>query len=267
VRTAREDLAMAWLQTWLPSGAEDRIVAIDSGVAPALAAGAGSAEGSRKADLRAHLGWDAYRQSHRGSNPAGTASPEGFFKQALEAEPSNPYAHAYWGHWLAFRQRLPEAESRFAAALASGRVRSYVRKVQFAALRVNGTPAGEIAYLAAAADMIRNREPPADAVRSQIASLYTRRLDDDAAFAQLAAAVPPTEQIALVRALYLDAPDRPPDARPYAWLARLQEAAGDHDGALASWRTALAALPPGAAGAVAERARAAVAAARPALLR
>ena len=264
VRTAREDLAMAWLQTWpMASAAES----IDSAVASPLAEGAAMADGRRKADLLAHLGWEAYREAHVDSNRPATANPETFFQEAIAEDPSNPYAHAYWGHLLAASRRLPEARSRFETALASGRVRSYVRDVQLAAFRANGTREGQIAFIDAVANMVRNREPVSDGTRGQVYSLYLLNLDGDAAFAQLSGAVPPTEQIALVRALFLDAPDRRPDARPYAWLARLQEAAGDRDGALASWRSALAALPPDAEGTVADRARAAVAAGRPALLR
>jgi tetratricopeptide (TPR) repeat protein len=266
VRIAREDLAMAWLQTWRPptgSPAES----VSSEVALPLADGAAQAGGSRKADLLAHLGWEMYRESRIDSNRPVMTDPEAFFKQALAADPSNPYAHAYWGHLLASSRRLPEARSRFDAALASGRVRPYVRSVQLAALRANDTRAGEIAYIGAIAGMVRNREPVDAGASGHVYFLYTARLESDAAFAQLGAEVPATEQIALIRALFLDAPDRRPDARPHAWLARLQEAAGDREGALDSWRSALAALPPGADDPVADRARAAVAGGRPALLR
>jgi hypothetical protein len=81
--------------------------------------------------------------------------------------------------------------------------------------------------------------------------------------------VPPAAQIALVRIVFIDAADRRADrtAAAYSWLARLQEAAGDSEGALASWRSVLSSLPPEASGPAADRARAAVAAAPPALLR
>ena len=97
---------------------------------------------------------------------------------------------------------------------------------------------------AAVADMIRNREPVDAAVRDRVYTLYAFTFDGEAPFAQLTTALPPTEQIALVRALFVDAADRDrPDrvVMAYSWLARLQEAAGYSDGALASWR---AVLPP-----------------------
>jgi tetratricopeptide (TPR) repeat protein len=266
VRTAREDLAMAWLQTWRPP-AGGGSHSIDAGVAAALTEGVTAATGRRKADLLAHLGWETFRESRIDSNLPRPGDPQQFFKQAIEADPSNPYAHGYWGYVLASAKQLPEARSRFEAALASGRVREYVRGLQLAALRLNDSRASDVAYVDAVAGMVRNREPVDEAARGHVYSLYRLRLDSDAAFEQLGAAVPATEQIALIRALFLDAPDRRPDARPYAWLARLQEVTGDREGALDSWRAALAALPARADDPVAARARAAIAAAPPALLR
>ena len=267
LKTAQEDLAMAWLESWLPPAKPQPLAAA---LAPTLAAGAAAATGARKADLLAHLGWEAAFRAGPGGEDAGLAAPESFYRQAIDADPANPYAHAYWGHWLAAEEKFGEATSRFDAALASGRARAHVRAVQLAAFQLHNSPAGGAAYIAAVADMIKNREPVDAAVRDRVYTLYAFTFDDEASFAQLAAALPPTEQIALVRALFVDAADRShPDrvAMAYSWLARLQEAAGDSDGALASWRAVLSFLPPEAPGPLADRARAAVAAARPALLR
>ena len=117
--------------------------------------------------------------------------------------------------------------------------------------------------------MIRNGEAVDAAVRDRVYALYAFRFEGEAPFAQLTTALPAAAQIALVRTLFIDAADRRPDrtAAAYSLLARLQEAAGDPEGALASWRSVLAALPPEAPGPLADRARAAVAAPRPALLR
>ena len=73
-------------------------------------------------------------------------------------------------------------------------------------------------------------------MRDRVYALYAFRFDGEAPFAQLTAALPAAAQIALVRTLFIDAADRRPDrtAAAYSWLARLQEAAGDQEGALAS---------------------------------
>ena len=267
IRTAQEDLAMAWLQNWQPPGQPP--APLPETLVPTLTAGAAAASGARKADLLAHLGWEAALRGGPGGEDTSDAAPESFFRQAVEADPSNPYAHAHWGYWLAWQQKLGEASSRFDAALASGRARPYVRAVQLAALLLHTAPASGTAYIAAVADMIRNGEAVDAAVRDRVYALYAFGFEGEAAFAQLTAALPAAAQIALVRTLFIDAADRRPDrtAAAYAWLARLQEAAGDQEGALASWRSVLSSLPPEASGPLADRARAAVAAARPALLR
>ena len=267
VRVAREDLAMAWLQTWRPP--EEPPAPLPDGVVTTLTAGAATAAGARKADLLAHLGWEAALRAGPGGEDAGDAAPESFYQEAVESDPSNPYAHSHWGHWLASDEKPGEAVSRFDAALASGRARPYVRAVQLAALQLHDDRVFGAAYIAAVADMVRNGETVDAGVRDRLYTLYTFRFESDEAFAELAGTLPPTAQIALVRALFVDAADRRPDRTPaaYSWLARLQEATGDVEGALASWRAVLAALPPEAAGPLADRARAAVAAARQPLLR
>ena len=267
VRTAQEDLAMAWLQTWRPPARP--AAPLPEALVPTLAAGAAAASGARRADLLAHLGWEAALRSGPGGEDASDAAPDSFFRQAVEADPSNPYAHAHWGHWLAWQQKPGEANARFDAALASGRARPYVRAVQLAAWLLHDSLSFGTAYIAAVADMVRNGEPVDAAVRDRLYAVYAFRFEGEAPFAQLTAALPPAAQIALVRTLFIDAADRRADrtAAAYSWLARLQEAAGDREGALASWRSVLSSLPPEASGPLADRARAAVAAAGRPLLR
>jgi hypothetical protein len=156
----------------------------------------------------------------------------------------------------------------FDAALASGRARPYVRRLQLAALRLAPAPAGDTAYLSAVTDMVRNQEPVAAPVRRDVFALYSRACLDDARFTRLAATVEPTAQIAALRALFFDVEFDPARAPLRdACLARLQVAAGDGGTALETWRSVLSALPPDATGPVADRARAAVADRGPALLR
>ena len=170
VRTAQEDLAMAWLQTWRPS--DKPPAPLPETLVATLTAGEAAASGARKADLLAHLGWEAALRSGPGGEDTNDATAESFFRQAVEADPSNPYAHAHWGYWLAWQQKLGEASSRFAAALASGRARPYVRAVQLAALLLHTTPAFGTAYIAAVADMVRNGEAVDAAVRDRVYALY-----------------------------------------------------------------------------------------------
>jgi hypothetical protein len=224
VRTAQENLAMAWVERASAAGGTRFADTVDP-LLPALAAGAEAAAGRRRADLLAHVGWAHFLKSRDGGAEA--IDPEPFYRRALEADPSNPYAHAHWGHWLAWKRRpLAEVTAHFDAALASGRVRPYVRSVQLAALQLARTGSSQAAYLDAVADMVRNQETVEPAVRNSVFALYSRTCDDTERFERLVAAVPPATQIAVIRALFFDV-DFDPAREPLrdACLARLQAAA------------------------------------------
>jgi hypothetical protein len=102
-----------------------------------------------------------------------------------------------------------------------------VRGLQLAALQLAGTGASQAAFLTAVADMVRNEEPVAPAVRNSVYGLYARTCDDRERLDRLVAAVPATTQIAVIRALFFDV-DFDPAREPQrdACLARLQEANG-----------------------------------------
>jgi len=222
VRVAQEDLAMAWLERASATGVARFSDTVDP-LLPALTRGAETAVGRRKGDLLAHIGWAQFLKSRDGTDGG---DPERFYREAIEADPSNPYAHAHWGHWLAWKRRpLAAATTQFDAALASGRARAYVRGLQLAALQLAGSGASDAAFLAAVVDMAKNQEPVEPAVRNAVYALFARAFDDDARSERLAAAVPPAAQIAVIRALFFDL-DLDPARVPQrdAWLARLQGA-------------------------------------------
>ena len=223
IHTAQEDLAMAWLERASAAGGARFSDTVDP-LLPALTRGVGRAVGRRRADLLAHVGWAQFLKSRDGGGDA--VDPEQFYQRSLEVDPSNPYAHAHWGHWLAWKRRpLDEATAHFDAALASGRARPYVRSLQLAALQLASTGASQAAFLAAVADMVRNQEPVAPGVRNAVYGLYVRACGDGARLDRLLAAVPAAAQIAVIRALFFDV-DFDPAREPQrdACLARLQEA-------------------------------------------
>ena len=224
VRSAQEDLAMAWIERVSAAGGARFSDTVDP-LLSTLTAGAATAAGRRKADLLAHAGWAHFLKSRDGG--ADAQDPEPFYREALDIDPSNPWAHAHWGHWLAWKRRpVEEATAHFDAGLASGRARPYVRRVQLAALQLGGTAAGQAAFLAAVADMVKNQEPVEPAVRDAVYALFARAFDDEARFERLAAAVPPATQIAVIRALFFELDFDPARVPPRdAWLARLQDAA------------------------------------------
>ena len=143
IRTAQEDLAMAWLERAFAAGGSRFSDTVDP-LLPTLTRGVDTAAGRRKADLLAHVGWAHFLKSRDGG--AEPIDPEPFYHQAIEADPANPYAHSHWGHWLAWERRpLDEATAQFDAGLASGRARPYVRSLQLAALQLAITGASQAA--------------------------------------------------------------------------------------------------------------------------
>ena len=223
VRAAREDLAMAWLERASAAGGARFSDTVDP-LLPALTRGVETAAGQRKADLLAHVGWAQFLKSRDGGAEA--TDPEPVYRQAIGADAANPYAHAHWGHWLAWKRGpVEEVAAHFDAALASGRARPYVRSLQLASLQLAGNGAGQAAFLTAVADMVRNQEPVAPGVRNVVFLLYERACGDDTRFARLAAAVPPATQIAVIRALFFDVDFDPArESARDACLARLQDA-------------------------------------------
>lgn len=247
MREAQENLAMAWLQNIRVSQGQTFSDIVDK-LAPVLNRGVASSSGARKADLLAHVGWANFLRWREGREDL---NPEPQYQQAVEIDSVNPYAHAYWGHWKLWRREgLAEARPHFSAALASGRVRDYVRRLQLAALKNLGSE-GEGEFLAVVNDMRKNNEKFDAQIRHEIFSIYSFTCAyryDAGRLAKLLAALPATEQLATFRALFYDEHDEEFDEgkRPGcdACLATLLVAAGQPEEALRIWQALSETFPP-----------------------
>jgi len=257
VRTAQEDLAMAWLRdVRVPSGS--RFSDVVDPLAAVVTRGSVSATGVRKADLLGHLGWAYFLKSRDGSN---AGKPEDSYQQALEIDPMNPFANAHWGHWIVWMRGSIEDENvHFAAAVASGRERPYVRRLQFAAYRLYGSTAADSALLHAVDEMRRNNEPIDPSTRRGVFSIYYSAFNSEEQLRRVLGTLPPTDHIATIRALFFDSDfDQARVPMRDAMVALLQEDAGLRDESLATWRTVRAELPRGGDVRVGDRADAALA--------
>jgi tetratricopeptide (TPR) repeat protein len=256
LREAQEDLAMVWLRNIIPAEGQ-KFSDIVEKLLPVLARGVSNASGVRKADLLAHIGWAYFLKERDGP---GKMDPEQQYRLALAIDPSNPYAHAHWGHWIIWKRgNLEDATRHFSAAVASGRALPYVRRIQLAALGNFSSETTEGVFLRVVNDMRKNNEKIDTRTRSDVYSIYYFALSSGEDFQRLTAVVPATEQIAMIRALFYDADfdsSRIPSRE--AFLAILQEAAGHRGEALKTWLALRSGLPANTYGTVATRANAAI---------
>jgi hypothetical protein len=254
-REAQEDLAMEWLEN-IRASQDQTFSDIADKLVPVLMRGFANSSGPRKADLLAHVGWANFlrwRESNFQFNP------EQQYREALEIDSANPYAHAHWGHWRLWRREtLADAKRHFSAALASGRARDYVRKIQLAALKNFGEE-GEGEFLAVVNDMRKNNEKIDSRTRSDVYSIYYFAFNRGDRLQKLLAAVPATEQLATFRALFYDMDfDESKRLSREAYLATLQEAAGQREEALRTWLALRSSLPANEAGSLVAGADAAI---------
>ena len=135
VHTALQDCAMAWLRVArIVKGAGITFSELSAPLRAVLSRGlVAGAQGQRAADLRAHLGWADSLLLYEPTSPS--ADPVPHYRQALQDDPGNVYAHAMWGLWLVLQNRAApdEALRHFDAAVASGRELPFVRRLQLGA--------------------------------------------------------------------------------------------------------------------------------------
>ena len=159
----REDCAMRWLREMRAIGGKTTFEQQVAVVQPVLLQGLAGAQGTRAADLRAHLGWGEHLRRREGS---GNADPVPHWQRALADDAGNVYAHAMWANTL-LPARLDQAKLHFDKAVASGRDREFVRRLQFGGTL--GSNEEVTAYAVAVADeMRRGGEPLSDAQRVRL---------------------------------------------------------------------------------------------------
>jgi hypothetical protein len=225
---------MRWLREIRVQSGKETFTGIVNRVLPVLAEGAAGASGQRLADLQAHMGWADYLRNREG---AGGLDPEAHYRKALATESSNVYAHAMWGHYLVARKDLTdEGKQHFAAAVAGGRDRPFVRTLQFAALVEFGSFDTEIEALRVASEMRKNGEVPDDRLRDRLWRAYSSYLwmgDWRVRRPRFLSALRDADSLATFRWLFPE--DQVRDNRRDQWrlfMASLEQAAGDRDAAL-----------------------------------
>lgn len=231
IRMAQEELAMEWVrESRAPEG--HTFAEVTDKLVNTLVVGANTAAGARKADLLAHVGW-AYFLKRRSGDMG--VQPEKLYQQAVAAEAVNPFANAFWGHWILWnRGSLAQANEHFASALAANRAREIVRHFQLAALKNAGSEAAG-SWVAVVNDMRKAGEPLDASVRQDLYSRYYSSLNDEAQRKQLFEAVPPADHVELQQML-LSTVTADKKLTLNAAMALTYEAAGQPGLALEKWR-------------------------------
>jgi len=206
-----------------------------------LDAGLARTKGTRAADVRAHIGWAHWLNQHIGEREFGPETEQNL-RAALAADPSNVYANSMLGNWLLQNNgSVTEAAQDFNTAVATGKVRPYVRSLQLAGLIDLDKP-GARAELMKAVNEMRKAGEPLDRDRKKRVLEYCCEpmLTDRKELVESLSAVP--EDDTWKTYLWLD--DQPAEGRDAAdkrsmrdfIQANLFEISGDRDNALTKYR-------------------------------
>lgn len=207
-------------------------------IMPILTAGLTRSSGSRAADIEAHVGWAHWLNQHIAEREFGPAAEQNL-RAALALDPQNVYANGMLGNWMLQNHgRVDEAMRYLNTAVATGKARPYVRRLELGGLRYLDEPGARGAQVKIANDMRKAGEPLDDEYKSRIISFcFEPDVTDRAELTESLTAVPPDE--AWQTYLWLDdgAGAAREDKRMREFIhANLLEIAGKRQESLASYR-------------------------------
>ena len=187
-----------------------------------------NATGAAAADILAHIGWANFLRYRDGAREG--VEVDGSLDRAISIDKSNPYAHAMSGFWILWQGgSLESANGHFAAALASGRERAYVRELQVSALNNLHQTDGDIALLRLANEMRKNGESMPQSQRASALFNVFDRMEVHNELVAMLSVLPLAETEATVNWLCADQTgfwSETREGRPFI-VANLREIAGD----------------------------------------
>jgi len=242
----QERLAMDWLENMRVTVGQDTFTELAGKVQPALSRAALVRDDRRAADALAHLGWADFLRSREGNRGL---DPVRYYQQALQRDPDNPYAHAFWGHHiLVTGGDAAAAKAHFDKALETSASRPFIRGLQISALRWRRAADMNYEVVRVANDMRAEGEPlpalggTAETLVSEIWDVYHTPLVRGRDKEAFLGALPSRDLLDTFLWLF---PAYANSSNRYAYLfmlAQLQERNGDRADALASYRSLLALL-------------------------
>jgi len=236
----QERLAMDWLDNVRVTRGKQTFTDIANQVQPALSRAAVGKDDRRAADALAHLGWADFLRSRDGH---GGRDPVHSYQQALQRDPANPYAHAFWGHYIMTTGGdVREATAHFATALRSEAQRPRVRTLQLAALmwRSSTDLQDEVARVANEMRAQGESLPRSQETISSCWNVYYSRLVWGSEKGAFLAVLPARDHVATFEWLFPQYANSPNNRYAYLFmLAQLQEHAGERAKALANYQALL----------------------------
>jgi hypothetical protein len=241
------EVAMAWLRDiWRQKGKKAYSDIIDP-LMPTLYRGAVSGDTEHRADVLAHIGWANHLRLR---DKRAFYEVDEFFRHALERNPTNTYAHLFWGYWILYREnqekyegdRLEIAKRHFAAAVKTEKHRQYVNNWRLLALSRTYVTGADVETIRAANELRQRNQQLASWVRSAVlerfSGLYRTQFTEGEFLDRLFQHVSPTDLLAIYRWLSNDIDfegDHPfgmPLENHKFVIAILTEATGDLRGAI-----------------------------------
>ena len=240
VASAQQRAAMEWLDNIRVTSGRGTFTDIVSQVGPTLTRCAVAGESSRRADCLAHIGWGDFLRQREGN---AERDPIDSYRAAIAVDASNPFAHAMWGfETLRTRGTLRDAKVHFAAALASGRERPFVRHLEIAALlwRRDSDTDDELIRVVNEARLGNEtlaNDCTSGSDASRLWNVYYDRVVNRRDLESFLAAVSPADHLATFQWLFDGGSLARDSPVPYRFvLATLEEQAGANQAALATYR-------------------------------
>jgi tetratricopeptide (TPR) repeat protein len=178
------DAAMLWVENFQVLGKDSDKTSEAAGplldeIMPILDAGLARSNGSRAADVQAHLGWAHWLNWHIAEREYSSAAEKNL-RAAVELDKLNVYANAMLGNWMLQNNKsFEEAIGHFNTAVATGKARPLVREMQIGGLLHDEVQGARAELVKAVNDMRKNGEAIDDEERYRILGFCYSVFDSD----------------------------------------------------------------------------------------
>jgi len=199
VLDAQLKTAMGWAENFHVSVGENQSAADVAGpeideILAILDAGLTRSKGTEAADVQAHIGWAHWLNQNIADREFGPLAEQNF-RASLAADESNVYGNAMLGNWMLQNYKnFSEGIEHLNKAVATGKARPFVRRLQVGALVSLDKKDDRIELMKAANSIRKSGEPMDEEFRKRILdSCFDPIVTDHGEMAECLTAVKPDE--------------------------------------------------------------------------